>query len=59
MALETSEMMKDVGQLIIDLGKAVRVNSDGGKKITTSEWMTVGVKFAQAVGADFVDEDDE
>ena len=45
--------------MIVDLGATMRVSSTGGKKIVATEWMQIGVKFAQATGADLVDEDDE
>jgi hypothetical protein len=59
MSLEASEILKNVGELLKDAGLAVKTSSDGGKKITVTEWVEIGRKFATAMGADFIDDDED
>ena len=59
MALENFEVAKNAGDLLKNVGEALRPNSDGGSKINMSEWIKIGIEFAQSMGADWQDDDDE
>lgn len=59
MSLENSEILKNVSILLADIGNAVKMNSDGEKKITLAEWVSLGTKFFSGIGADLIDEDED
>ena len=59
MPLENFEIAKNVGELIKDIGEAMKPDSEGGTTIKTKEWVEIGIKFATAMGADWIDDDEE
>ena len=59
MALENHEILKNVGELAKDIGKAIKPSSDGGTQITIPEWIEIGTKFFTNIGTDFIDDDED
>jgi len=57
--LENYEVFDNVGDLMKGIGSALKKDSDGGKTITTREWVDLGSKFLTDMGVDLVDDDEE
>ena len=59
MALENHELLKNSGDLLKSIGNAIKPSSEGGKKITIKEWITIGTDFFTQLGVDIIDDDEE